>query len=200
MNEKIGYTRELVSFKTSLAWTFNQRTGNRVCYLYMLYKREALAYFEIREMEWRCNRTKSFVRIHGLWIYDNRCETMCLQWFLFCALLMLFAGSVSTQPKWTHGQRALLLEPPQRSSLWRFGNETPLNINDSALNCGGFEVNNKSKQITLTNILIMQIRYIKLAFLSKLLRILEKIHWILFCKYYLFANFSNDNILTGRYV
>lgn len=44
MNEKIGYTRELVSFKTSLAWTFNQRTGNRVCYLYMLYKRGALAF------------------------------------------------------------------------------------------------------------------------------------------------------------
>lgn len=70
---------------------------------------------------------------------------MCLQWFLFCALLMLFAGSVSTQPKWTHGQRALLLEPPQRSSLWRFGNETPLNINDSALNCGGFEVKKQIK-------------------------------------------------------
>lgn len=65
---------------------------------------------------------------------------MCYRCVLSCALLMLFLGSVSAQPKWTHGKRALMLEPPQRSSLWRFGNETPLNINDSALNCGGFEV------------------------------------------------------------
>lgn len=65
---------------------------------------------------------------------------MCYRCVLSCALLMLCLGSVSAQPKWTHGKRALMLEPPQRSSLWRFGNETPLNINDSALNCGGFEV------------------------------------------------------------
>ena len=37
--------------------------------------------------------------------------------------------------------RALMIEPPQRSSLWRFRyNNTKINIADSLLNCGGWEV------------------------------------------------------------
>lgn len=34
-----------------------------------------------------------------------------------------------------HGR---LIEPPGRSSAWRFGYEMPANYNDMELNCGGF--------------------------------------------------------------
>ncbi|KAK3092918.1 hypothetical protein FSP39_008856 [Pinctada imbricata] len=36
--------------------------------------------------------------------------------------------------------RALMIEPPQRSSLWRFRFGTPINIEDNQQNCGGYEV------------------------------------------------------------
>ncbi|WAR03536.1 hypothetical protein MAR_010094 [Mya arenaria] len=36
-----------------------------------------------------------------------------------------------------HGR---LLEPPSRSSLWRFGYKTPINYDDNQLFCGGFDV------------------------------------------------------------
>ena len=34
-----------------------------------------------------------------------------------------------------HGR---LREPPGRSSMWRFGFDTPHNVNDHETNCGGF--------------------------------------------------------------
>lgn len=36
-----------------------------------------------------------------------------------------------------HGR---MLEPPMRSSAWRYGFPTPKNYNDNELNCGGFPV------------------------------------------------------------
>lgn len=36
--------------------------------------------------------------------------------------------------------RALMIEPPQRSSLWRFHYKTLMNTEDDLLNCGGYEV------------------------------------------------------------
>ena len=36
-----------------------------------------------------------------------------------------------------HGR---LMEPPGRSSMWRFGFNTPKNYDDNALYCGGFQV------------------------------------------------------------
>ena len=41
-----------------------------------------------------------------------------------------------------HGR---LLEPPGRSSMWRVGFNTPINYNDNALYCGGFQVRTGSK-------------------------------------------------------
>ena len=38
---------------------------------------------------------------------------------------------------WGHGR---LIEPPMRSSMWRYGFKTPKNYNDNELNCGGFAV------------------------------------------------------------
>ena len=36
--------------------------------------------------------------------------------------------------------RAILVEPPHRSSLWRFQYNTTINAKDDALNCGGYDV------------------------------------------------------------
>ena len=36
-----------------------------------------------------------------------------------------------------HGR---LVEPPSRSSMWRYGFNTPHNYDDNALNCGGLNV------------------------------------------------------------
>lgn len=34
----------------------------------------------------------------------------------------------------------MLLDPPGRSSMWRFGFSTPINYDDNSLFCGGFAV------------------------------------------------------------
>jgi hypothetical protein len=36
-----------------------------------------------------------------------------------------------------HGR---MIDPPMRSSMWRYGFNTPKNYNDNELNCGGFAV------------------------------------------------------------
>ena len=36
--------------------------------------------------------------------------------------------------------RAILVEPPHRSSLWRFHYNTTINTGDDSLNCGGYDV------------------------------------------------------------
>ena len=36
--------------------------------------------------------------------------------------------------------RAILVEPPHRSSLWRFKYNTTINTKDDDLNCGGYDV------------------------------------------------------------
>ncbi|KAH3867952.1 hypothetical protein DPMN_031087, partial [Dreissena polymorpha] len=35
--------------------------------------------------------------------------------------------------------RAIMVEPPHRSSLWRFYNNTSMNLRDDSLNCGGYD-------------------------------------------------------------
>ena len=47
-------------------------------------------------------------------------------------VVLLFTGRVQS-----HGR---LWEPPSRSSMWRRGYNTTVNINDNELNCGGFQV------------------------------------------------------------
>ena len=36
-----------------------------------------------------------------------------------------------------HGR---LIDPPSRSSMWRYGFKTPANYDDNSLYCGGFDV------------------------------------------------------------
>ena len=47
-----------------------------------------------------------------------------------CSALLLLAGGVAG-----HGR---LVEPPSRTSAWRFGFPTPADYNDHETNCGGF--------------------------------------------------------------
>ncbi|KAH3884486.1 uncharacterized protein LOC127832630 [Dreissena polymorpha] len=47
---------------------------------------------------------------------------------ILCGLVTLIRG---------HGR---LVEPPSRSSMWRFGFKTPVNYNDNQLYCGGYDV------------------------------------------------------------
>ncbi|XP_048736059.1 uncharacterized protein LOC125651480 isoform X2 [Ostrea edulis] len=54
-----------------------------------------------------------------------------------CSLRILVVVIFCSIPKvWGHGY---LVEPPQRSSLWRHGFGGPENYDDNGLNCGGFE-------------------------------------------------------------
>ncbi|XP_061174101.1 uncharacterized protein LOC133183167 [Saccostrea echinata] len=57
--------------------------------------------------------------------------TPCMRW-LWILIVVIFYGLPRTKG---HGY---LVEPPQRSSLWRHG-LGPDNYNDNALNCGGFK-------------------------------------------------------------
>lgn len=36
--------------------------------------------------------------------------------------------------------KAMMIEPPHRSSLWRYDKTVPVNTKDDMLNCGGYEV------------------------------------------------------------
>jgi len=36
--------------------------------------------------------------------------------------------------------RAIMVEPPHRSSLWRFNYNTTTNLRDDSINCGGYDV------------------------------------------------------------
>lgn len=49
-------------------------------------------------------------------------------------MILLLAGLVTVEG---HGR---LLDPVGRSSAWRYGFNTPQNVDDNALYCGGFNV------------------------------------------------------------
>ncbi|XP_023217685.1 uncharacterized protein [Centruroides vittatus] len=51
-----------------------------------------------------------------------------LLWSIFLSFITLV---------WSHGR---LLEPPSRSSMWRFGFKNPVNYDDDSLYCGGISV------------------------------------------------------------
>ena len=55
-------------------------------------------------------------------------------------------------------QHGLLLSPPQRGSLWRFGYDTPPNYDDNGLFCGGLEVKIVVKAIFIVLIASFNIR------------------------------------------
>lgn len=44
--------------------------------------------------------------------------------------------------------KAMLVEPPHRSSLWRYDKTSPVNTKDDMLNCGGYEVRDTSSGIS----------------------------------------------------
>ena len=54
---------------------------------------------------------------------------------MFLSTVLVFATLFMTVE--SHGR---LIEPPSRSTMWRFGFDTPPNYNDNQLNCGGFSV------------------------------------------------------------
>ena len=47
-----------------------------------------------------------------------------------------------------HGR---LVEPPSRSSMWRYGFNTPHNYDDNAINCGGLYVSKLSRGAEITD-------------------------------------------------
>lgn len=55
--------------------------------------------------------------------------------------LLLFSAVaiVLMATKLTNGH-GILLDPPGRSSLWRFFPDQPTNYDDNGINCGGFAV------------------------------------------------------------
>ena len=55
-----------------------------------------------------------------------------------------------------HGR---LVDPPSRSSAWRYGFKTERNYNDQELFCGGFTVSDNRCDIKLN--LILQIKYLE---------------------------------------
>ena len=48
----------------------------------------------------------------------------------------------------SHGR---LVEPPSRSSMWRYGFNTPHNYDDNAINCGGLYVSKLSRGAEITD-------------------------------------------------
>lgn len=57
---------------------------------------------------------------------------------LSVSVLMVFVALLEkVPPVWSHGR---LMSPPSRSSMWRFGFDTPTNWNDNELFCGGLSV------------------------------------------------------------
>ncbi|XP_046401949.1 uncharacterized protein LOC124167928 [Ischnura elegans] len=54
-----------------------------------------------------------------------------MRWFFLLAPVLIAAGVSG------HG---MLMNPPQRSSMWRMGYDTPQNFNDMELFCGGYDV------------------------------------------------------------
>lgn len=52
--------------------------------------------------------------------------------YQFVILFVVFVGEV-----WGHG---MVLDPPNRSSLWRFDEKAPVNYNDNENFCGGYAV------------------------------------------------------------
>ena len=53
---------------------------------------------------------------------------------ILLGLVALLSLTYSTEG---HGR---MIDPPMRSSMWRYGFDTPKNYNDNELNCGGFVV------------------------------------------------------------
>lgn len=53
--------------------------------------------------------------------------------------VFVFGLMLTSLVEWS-SQHGLLLSPPQRGSLWRYGYDTPPNYDDNGLFCGGLEV------------------------------------------------------------
>ena len=53
------------------------------------------------------------------------------------AAVMLCMAAMGTRQVEGHGR---LVDPPSRSSAWRYGFDTPRNYDDNQLFCGGFAV------------------------------------------------------------
>jgi len=66
-------------------------------------------------------------------------------------LVVLVAAAV--QQVSSHGYAS---DPPSRSSMWRYGFNTPINYDDNQLWCGGFQVRNTNQNYFLFRHIFVQ--------------------------------------------
>jgi len=52
-------------------------------------------------------------------------------------VILVIVSTVCVRKVKAHG---MVLDPPSRSSMWRFGFNVPINYDDDGLYCGGFGV------------------------------------------------------------
>jgi hypothetical protein len=68
------------------------------------------------------------VRVKTMYVSNNLWNCVLSVLVIECVIIVRVNG---------HGR---LLDPPQRSSMWRFGFKNPVNYNDNELFCGGYRV------------------------------------------------------------
>lgn len=100
--------------------------------------------------------------------------------FLSGTLLALSVGTVCLVGVVTgHGR---LIDPPSRSSMWRYGYRNPPNYNDNQLYCGGVQVKLNTSFMTRSEI-----------FYNVIWTFFEDLIWIFFeyLRYFIFEHFSS---------
>lgn len=103
--------------------------------------------------------------------------------FLSGTLLALSVGTVCLVGVVTgHGR---LIDPPSRSSMWRYGYRNPPNYNDNQLYCGGVQVKTNTSFMTRSEI-----------FYNVIWTFFEDLIWIFFeyLRYFIFEHFSVSEI------
>lgn len=87
-----------------------------------------------------------FKDLKSFYCKDSLCKNRCvffskkkLVYFFSCFRILLAVALVSCLVPFVDA-RGRLLEPAQRSSLWRRGFKSPINRDDDGLNCGGYWV------------------------------------------------------------
>ena len=74
----------------------------------------------------------------NLFFEENKNKTSTMNMALCrLAAVMLCMAAMGTRQVEGHGR---LVDPPSRSSAWRYGFDTPRNYDDNQLFCGGFAV------------------------------------------------------------
>ena len=105
-----------VTFKFTKSWRTRQRMFLRMVLLYGLgFWLETKQHFS----SFSCFRLTMFGAINMM--LSTLCVILCMM----------------AERTHAHGR---LIDPPSRSSMWRFGFKTPINYDDNQLFCGGYDV------------------------------------------------------------